>query len=261
MNGVFEMMIYIGFDPRESEAFAVARDSIERYTRHVPIFGLVLDELRRFGLYTRETTIRIDSVGRRQMWDVPSDAPMATEFANSRFLIGHLAGSGYALFMDCDVLVRCNLTKLFGICESDPSKAVWCVKHDYRPVNNFKMDGQRQTRYFRKNWSSVMMWNCDHPANRALTLEQINTLPGRDLHRFCWLQDDDIGELGPEWNHLVGISEPIDDPKIIHYTNGGPWEYGYERVDYADEWRAARSRWANAARPYAVIHKYSQIVA
>jgi hypothetical protein len=238
--------IYIGFDPREAEAFAVCRDSIRRYERQIPIFGLVLSHLREAGIYTRPMAVR-GANGRRQMWDLISDAPMATEFANSRFLIRHLAKTGYALFMDCDMLVRSNLARLFQSCEADPTKALWCVQHRHDPKYGMKMDGQMQSRYARKNWSSLMMLNVDHPANAALTVDMVNTLPGRDLHRFCWLDDADIGELGPEWNWLVGHSDPIDNPKVVHFTSGGPWITGYERVDYAAEWRAARDRWADCA--------------
>lgn len=240
-------VIYLGFDSREAEAFFVARESIRQYDRLTPIYGLVLEDLRACGLYTRPMEVRMDRK-RRQMWDLLSDAPMATEFANSRFLIGHLAGSGYALFMDCDVLVRCDISRLFEICERDTSKAVWCVKHEYTPAWGVKMDGQQQTKYARKNWSSVMVWNADHPAHKALTLDAINTLPGRDLHRLTWLKDEEIGELGPEWNFLVGVTGPVPDAKIVHFTNGGPWMYGFERVDFADEWRAVRARSANSAK-------------
>lgn len=247
--------IYIGFDSREAEAFFVARESIRQYDKMTPIYGLVLEDLRAAGLYTRPMEIRMTQK-RRQMWDLLSDAPMATEFANSRFLIGHLSGSGYALFMDCDVLVRCDIRRLFEICERDPSKAVWCVKHEHKPVHGMKMDGQQQTKYARKNWSSVMVWNVDHPAHDGLTLEAINTLPGRDLHRFCWVKDEDIGELGSEWNLLVGASDPVPDAKIVHFTNGGPWIYGFERVDYSDEWRAARVRSTNSAHGLLRVAKH-----
>ena len=99
------------------------------------------------------------------------------------------------------------------------------------------LDGQAQTQYERKNWSSVMVFNVDHPANAQLTPAMVNALPGRDLHRFCWLEDDQIGELAPEWNFLVGHTDPSVEPKIVHFTEGGPWMSGYENVAYADEWR------------------------
>lgn len=236
--------IWIGFDPREADAFAVCRDSIRQHlTQKLPISGLVLDDLRESGMYARPTQSR-KGFDRPVLWDEISDAPMSTEFAISRFLIGHLAKTGYALFMDCDVLARANVARLFEICERDPDKAVWCVKHQHNPSPGLKMDGQPQTQYSRKNWSSVMVWRTEHPKNRALSLEMINTLPGRDLHRFSWLDDDDIGELDLEWNWLVGYSPPVMSPKLVHFTSGGPWLSGFEHVAFADEWRAARNRWA-----------------
>jgi hypothetical protein len=106
------------------------------------------------------------------------------------------------------------------------------------------MDGQRQDAYPRKNWSSVMAINCDHEANQALTLEMVNTLPGRDLHRLCWLNDDEIGELEPKWNYLLGEMPAIADPAIVHFTLGGPWFDAFKNIPYADEWRAELERWA-----------------
>ena len=231
--------IWIGFDPREIDAFAVARNSIRRHMiSPVSARGVVLADLRARGLYHRPTS-RKDG----RLWDEISEAPMATEFACSRFLVPHLANSGWALFMDCDMLVRRDLQRLFGL--ADPSKAVMVVKHNHQPTEAVKMDGQAQLRYARKNWSSVMLFNCDHPANKALTLELVNSVPGRDLHRFCWLEDDLIGELSPEWNWLVGHSDPGIDPSIVHFTDGTPAMPGYEHCAYADEWRSELIRWAS----------------
>lgn len=230
--------IWIGYDPREAEAYSVARESVRRrLTQRIPLRGVVLDMLRVRGYYTRETEFR-----NGRLWDVISEAPMSTEFAISRFLVPTLAHEGWALFMDCDMLARDNLVRVFeGL---DPAKAVYCVKHDYQPKNTEKMDGQAQLRYARKNWSSFMIFNCDHPANKALTPAMVNALPGRDLHRFCWLEDDQIGELSPEWNFLVGHTDPSINPKVVHFTEGGPWMRGYESVPYAHEWLSERERWA-----------------
>ena len=233
-----KLSIWIGYDPREAAAFAVARASIRRHaTIPIPIHGLVLDDLRAKGLYTRPHEQR-----GCQLWDVISDAPCATEFSNSRFLVPHLAGSGWAVFMDCDMLVRANIRELFDLC--DPAKAVMVVKHNHQPPEGVKMDGQMQTRYARKNWSSVIAFNASHPANQALTVEMINSLPGRDLHRFCWLEDDLIGDLPVEWNWLAGHSDQSINPKIVHHTEGSPCLPGYEDAPYADEWRAELARWA-----------------
>jgi hypothetical protein len=233
--------IYIGYDSREAEAFSVARASVqERLTMPIPIMGLVLRSLRNRGLYYRPTELRPSAADKPVLWDVISEAPMATEFAISRFLVPTLAQRGWALFMDCDMMALTNFARLFdGL---DRSKAVYCVKHRHAEGPKTKMDGQLQTFYVRKNWSSFMVMNCDHPSNKLLTVEAVNTLPGRDLHRFCWLKDDEIGELDPAWNFLVGHSDPSIQPKNIHWTTGGPWFREYEDVPYAEEWRDARDK-------------------
>lgn len=232
--------IYVGFDPRETDAFAVAKHSIlRRINLPIPVKGVVLTDLREGQLYTRPTSRRDG-----QLWDDISDAPMATEFACSRFLVPTLAKSGWALFMDCDMLVRRDIAKLFDL--ADPGKAVMVVKHHHEPPEGVKkMDGQVQTRYARKNWSSVMLFNCDHHANRALTVDLVNSVPGRDLHRFCWLEDHLIGELPPEWNYLVGHTKGVGDPAIVHFTDGIPSMDGYEDCEFADEWRAELRAWAS----------------
>lgn len=213
--------------------------------RQWPVYGLVLADLQKAGLYSRPIEWRKSAADRPIMWDVISDAPMSTEHANSRFLLPHLARFGWALFMDGDMLVRGNVGTMMR--NLDPGFAVYCVKHSFDPPVGVKMDGQTQTRYARKNWSSFMVFNCDHPANRALTPEMVNTLPGRDLHRLCWLDDELIGELDQSWNFLVGHTDPEIDPDVVHFTDGVPDMPGYENVAFANEWRAARNAWAMGA--------------
>lgn len=236
--------VYIGWDKREADAFAVARRTVRsNITRNIPIHGLILSHLQDEGLYNRPIEMRPSAADRSVMWDVISDAPMSTEHANARFLIPHIAQNGFVLFMDGDMLVRGNLQKAMnGV---DTSKAVYCVKHNHNPHHESKMDGQIQTRYNRKNWSSFMIFNCDHPSNKALTPELVNSLPGRDLHRFCWLKDEEIGELSPEWNFLVGHTDKSINPKVVHFTDGVPSMAGYESVPYADEWRRELLAWAS----------------
>jgi hypothetical protein len=232
--------VWIGFDAREAAAFAVARASLRRHRlRPVPVTGIILDEMRERGLYSRPTSRRDG-----RLWDDISEAPMSTEFAISRFLTPHLAGEGFALFMDCDMLVRDSLTPLFELGRAHPEFAVMCVQHNFAPPEGIKMDGQLQTVYARKNWSSVMLFNCGHPSNARLTVELINTVPGRDLHRFCWLEDHEIGALPAEWNYLVGHTGIDCAPKIVHFTDGIPSMPGYENAEYADEWRAHMRAWA-----------------
>lgn len=234
--------IFIGWDPKEPISFAVCRASIQEHlTQPVPVYGLVLEEMRARGLYTRPMETRDG-----KMWDVISEAPCSTEFAITRFLTPLLAkerrkpgeAAGWAMFMDSDILVRENICRLFEIL--DPKYAVYCVKHRHAPPPGKKMIGQEQVQYARKNWSSVMVFNADHEANSALTVEMVNSVPGRDLHRFAWLDDGLIGELSPEWNWLVSHNRP----KIIHFTEGSPELPGYEDCEFAEEWRAKRNAWA-----------------
>jgi hypothetical protein len=98
------------------------------------------------------------------------------------------------------------------------------------------MDNQAQVLYARKNWSSMMLWNCKHPSNKYLTVDIINQVPGRDLHRFFWLNDKEIGALPATWNWLEGHSDPNLSPSVIHYTRGGPWFDHMKNCAYAKEW-------------------------
>ena len=230
--------IWIGYEPREAEAFAVARQSLRKHAPGVPIHAVVLQELRDAGLYQRPTSTRDG-----RLWDDISEAPMSTEFAISRFFVPKIAGTQWAVFMDCDFLALSNLSGLLG--KLNPTKAVMCVQHKHAPTNKTKMDGQIQTQYARKNWTSMSVWNTRHPGIERLTSEMINTLPGRDLHRLCWLYDYEIGALPVEWNYLVGHSKMPEGkrPKLVHYTDGIPSMAGYEACEYADEWRAERAEW------------------
>src|SRR5262245_10458463 len=155
--------IWIGFDPREGAAFAVARTSIRRnLTRPIPTYGLDLAKLRDRGLYWRPTERKENG----DLWDVISGAPMSTEFAISRFLVPHLAGKGWALFLDSDMLIRGRMCDLFD--EADDRYAVMCVQHVHQPATGVKKAGLTQNPYPRKNWSSFLLFNCDHPSNRRL---------------------------------------------------------------------------------------------
>jgi lipopolysaccharide biosynthesis glycosyltransferase len=239
--------IWIGWDRREAAAFAVARESCRRHlTAPIPIYGLLLDDLIKMGLYTRPIEYRPSAADKPIMWDVVSDHPQSTDHANARFFLPHLAKKmglgGWALFVDGDVMFRGNVCRLFE--QLEDSKALYCVHHDYAPVSSVKMDNQVQSVYARKNQSSVMAVNLDHPANKVLTLEVLNTTPGRDLHRFCWLNDSDIGELDQAWNYLVGHTAPELSATICHFTSGTPDMDGYSEQKYADEWRMVRDDWA-----------------
>jgi lipopolysaccharide biosynthesis glycosyltransferase len=221
--GVTPVRIFIGWDAREPEAYEVARFSLQRHASHpVEVTPIKLDELRARGLYRRE------------------DDPLAsTQFTYSRFLTPVLAGfEGWALFCDCDFLWLGDVAELFQF--NDENKALYCVQHDYRPRETTKMDGKVQTVYPRKNWSSLMLFNCNHPAVRKLTPELVNNQTGAFLHRLQWLEDDAIGALPEEWNWLEGWSQrpAAGTPKAVHFTRGGPWFKEWRKVDYADLWLA-----------------------
>lgn len=208
-----------------------ARSLLRHASSAVDVERLDMIHLRHRGLYRRPTEARAHGY-----WDVISDAPMSTGHAISRFLVPALCDyAGWALFTDGDVLFRRDIAQLYAL--ADPRKAVQVVQHQHAPSATVKMEGQAQTLYARKNWSSVMLFHAGHPANRALTIDLVNTLPGRDLHRFCWLSDDLIGALPSTWNVLIG-EEPEADPAIAHFTNGTPDLPGYETQPFAEEWRA-----------------------
>lgn len=225
--------IFIGFDAREIRAWNVAAASLRNQAREeVDICRLSMHSVPS-AWYSRPTRL-LEHGG---YWDDISDAPMSTAHAIARFLVPALCQyRGWALFTDGDVIFRRDVAKLFAL--ADPRYAVQVVQHDYRPAETVKMDGQAQTQYARKNWSSVILFNCGHPANVALTVDLVNRVPGRDLHRFCWLTDDLVGALPLEWNWLEGHSAPTMEPAIVHHTRGVPDMPGYEHIAYADEWYA-----------------------
>lgn len=222
--------IYIGYDPREADAWRVCYVSLMMQSSdNIPVHSINLNDMRQQKLYYRDHHKKDG-----QLWDVISDAPMSTEFAISRFLTPRLAKKGWALFCDCDFMANGDIAELFAL--ADPKYAVMVVKHQHKPKRRYKMDGQIQTNYERKNWSSLMLFNCDHPANKRLTLGVVNAVPGRDLHRFFWLRDEEIGELPKEWNHLVGVDPENSGAKMVHFTLGLPRMDGYIGCEYSDDW-------------------------
>lgn len=226
------LKVYIGHDSREEQALAVATSTLKRTSGIEPEI-LRCKELQDRGLLTR-------AVDRRgKMYDLVSNAPQSTDFAISRFLVPMLCQDGWALFTDCDVVFMRDVNKLLDL--ADPRYAVQVVKHNYTPSSASKMDDQVQTIYSRKNWSSVCLWNVNHPANRRLTLHDVNTRRGLWLHQFGWLHDDEIGDLPSRWNILIGEQEIPEAPAILHYTLGVPVIAGREGSDGAEIWLRAQA--------------------
>ena len=176
----------------------------------------------------------------------PNDPLSSTEFSFSRFLTPYLSGyEGWSVFMDCDMLVTTDINELFSY--ADDRYALRVVQHDYVPKSDTKFFNQTQSKYRRKNWSSVMLFN--NARCKALTPDVVNSETGLFLHQFVWLEDEEIGELPVEWNFLVGEYEkPAQTPKLIHYTLGGPYIEGYQDCDYADLWFAERDRMLHVDR-------------
>ena len=202
--------VFIGYDSSYPEVYEVARHSILRRSTGVEVYPLKRDELN----YTRG-----------------EDPLSSTEFTFTRFMVPQLT-DGWALFCDNDFLFLDDVSNLFSMV--DNKYAMMCVKHDYTPLTKTKMDGKHQYVYPRKNWSSLMLWNCDHPDNQNIDVND-ESKDGKWFHRFSWLKDDQIGEIPYQWNWLVGYYSK-GTPKALHYTDGGPWVDEYKDTEYSKLW-------------------------
>jgi hypothetical protein len=208
--------IFIGYDSKERVAYNVLSHSIiQNSTKPVAITPIALNNLK-------------DDFVRER------NALSSTEFSFSRFMIPHLMNyQGWALFMDCDMLMFEDISKLWRM--RDDSKAIQVCKHDYTPKESKKFLGQVQTKYEKKNWSSFMLMNCKKCT--TLTPDYVNKASGLELHQFKWLEGDHlIGDLPLEWNWLVGEYEYKEDVNNVHYTKGGPWFEDYAKCDYSQDW-------------------------
>ena len=208
--------IFIGYDNKERVAYNVLSHSIiQNSTKPVAITPIALNNLKD------------DFVRERNNLS-------STEFSFSRFMIPHLMNyQGWALFMDCDMLMFEDVAELWRM--RDDSKAIQVCKHDYVPKEKTKFLGQVQTAYPKKNWSSFMLMNCKKCT--TLTPDYVNKASGLELHQFKWLESEDlIGDLPLEWNWLVGEYEHKEDVKNVHYTEGGPWFPDYKDCDYSQDW-------------------------
>jgi len=231
--------VYIGYDEKEDTAYEVLKFSLERIaTKPIRVVPIKKNLIERMGIYTRKSNMI-----HGQQYDEIDGKPFSTEFSFSRFLVPALnMYQGYALYMDCDMYIRADVNELFELCENS-YYPLWCVKHKYEPKKGIKMDGKEQQPYPRKNWSSLMMFNCGHEVNEKLTPEAVNTKSGRWLHTFQWLPDKeaDIGTIPEEWNWLDNHSSEDIEAKNVHFTTGGPWfnKWGSSRekdTKYAVEW-------------------------
>src|SRR3989442_10625117 len=197
------LQVQIGYDPRESVAFYTLAHSIFARSS-IPLSIAPLMRRHLGHLYTR-----------------PRGPTEATEFSLTRFLVPALSDyRGWSIYMDCDMLCRADIAGLAALIERQADKAVLVCHHDYVPKTERKFLNQVQTKYPRKNWSSLMLFNNERCT--ALTPAYINSASGLELHRFGWIDDRLIAALPLEWNWLVGEYPHNPDAKIAHFPRGGP---------------------------------------
>ena len=208
--------IFIGYDPVESIAFhTLVQSIVEKATVYFEIIPL---NIRNLPVYARKR-----------------DPKQSNEFSFTRFLVPYLSSyRGVSIYFDCDMMLRVDIAEILQEVEDKP---VYVVKHDYVPKDEYKYLGTKQYKYPRKNWSSVVVWNCSHPSNKIITPDFVNTADSSELHQFKFLEDDEIGELDIRWNWLVGeYGAPPIGVKNVHWTLGGPYLNDYKDVDFAEEW-------------------------
>lgn len=211
--------VFIGYDPREAIAYHVCANSIIRNSsKPVAIVPVALN------LFKEYTETHTDG---------------SNQFIYSRFLVPYLMGfHGWAIFMDGDMIVRGDIAELWE--RRNNSCDVMVVKHDYKTKMTEKYLGAKNEDYPRKNWSSVILWNCGNHPNRKLTPEFVMKSTGAELHRFSWISDSRVGELPKEWNWLPDELGPNPNAKLLHYTLGTPCFHEFATTTMGDEWHKER---------------------
>ena len=213
--------IFVGFDQKEAIAYhTFVQSLIERSS--IPLSITPLSE-NNLNIYN----------------ETHSDG--TNKFTYSRFLVPFLMDfKGWAVYFDGDMICLKDIKDLLNTC--DDNIAIKVVKHNYKTKQKNKYFGQKNEDYPRKNWSSVVLWNCAHPKNKILTPSFVSNHDGAFLHRFKWLEDSDIGELEKKWNWLAIEYEEISDPNLIHYTLGTPCFEEYRNTSYSNYWEKAFNR-------------------
>ena len=211
--------VFVGYDPREAIAYHTCVNSIIRHaSQPVAIIPIALNLFQDY----KET-----------------HTDGSNHFIYTRFLVPHLMGfKGWAIFIDGDMIIRGDIVELWNLREVD--KDVMVVKHDYQTCMPVKYLGAKNENYPRKNWSSVILWNCNSFPNRQLTPEFVQTSSGSFLHRFSWLDDNRIGDLPPEWNWLPDEYGPNAQAKLLHYTLGTPCFQEFADTPQGNEWHRER---------------------
>ena len=211
--------VIVGYDPREAVAYHTCVNSIIRNaSKPVAIIPVALNLFRDYE-------------------ETHTDG--SNHFIYTRFLVPHLMDyEGWAIFIDGDMIVRGDIAELWELRNSYMD--VMVVKHDYQTRMPVKYLGAKNEDYPRKNWSSVILWNCNSFPNRQLTPAFVQHATGSELHRFSWLDDNRIGELPPEWNWLPDEYGINRDAKLLHYTLGTPCFQEFADTPQGDEWHRER---------------------
>jgi lipopolysaccharide biosynthesis glycosyltransferase len=221
MKSLNKINLIVGFDQREAVAYHVfCQTIIDRATMPVQFLPLAENTLNEYK-------------------EVHTDG--SNKFIYSRFLTPYLMNfSGWAIFADGDMVCQADISELWSL--RDETKAVQVVKHDYKTKAAKKYLGNKNEDYPKKNWSSLILWNCSHPENAILTPEFIQSQPGSYLHRFSWLEDRLIGGLDAEWNWLAIEYPENPNAKLIHYTLGTPCFEDYAQMPMSDVWNKSYLR-------------------
>ena len=213
--------IVIGFDQREAVAYhTFCQSIIEHASIPVSFTPLAMTTLKGY----KETHV-----------------DKSNDFIYSRFLTPYLNQyEGWAIFADGDMICQADIKEMWDL--RDESKALLVVKHDYKTKAYQKYLGNINENYPRKNWSSVILWNCKHPKHKILTPDFVANQTGKYLHRFSWLDDNDIGDLPKEWNWLAIEYPENRKAKLIHYTLGTPCFKDYKDTEMSDIWHNVEKR-------------------
>ena len=218
MNEIVD--IVVGFDQRESVAYHTFTQSvIENSTIPVRFLPLSMSSLSNYK-------------------EVHKDG--SNEFIYSRFLVPYMMNfKGWAIYADGDMVCLEDIKKLWNL--RDNKYAVQVVKHDYKTKITEKYWGNKNEDYPRKNWSSLILWNCEHKSHKVLTPDFIENQSGAFLHRFSWIKDEEIGSIDKEWNWLAMEYEEKESIKLIHYTIGTPCFKEYEKTSLSSYWKKSFS--------------------
>ena len=216
MNDIVDVVV--GFDQREAVAYhAFTQSVIEKSSIPIRFLPLNINSLNAYKETHRDGS---------------------NEFIYSRFLVPYLMNfKGWAIYADGDMVCLEDIKKLWNL--RDNKYAIQVVKHDYKTKIKNKYWGNKNENYPRKNWSSLILWNCEHKSHKILTPDFIQKQTGAFLHRFNWIKDSEIGDINKEWNWLAMEYEEKQDINLIHYTIGTPCFEEYQNSSLASYWKTS----------------------